>query len=224
MAKLFQTGDSSNDDLTNITLESVSDVWFRRAFLRALLLLTDENNWQQDGTATIDYARDKANELYVSATFDVPAIAGTPVGATMIWHMSTPPDRWLICDGSGVLKSEYPQLYALLGGKYGESVDFFGLPDLFGRSPFGADFSVELDDTAGSLTHTLTIAEIPSHRHRIPKASATVNAAVNTTLANARTDTALLPDIQTDLMGGGGSHNNLHPVLGVNFIIYAGLP
>ena len=223
MAKLFQTGDSDNDDLTKVTLELTSDVWLRRAFLRALWLMTDENNWQQDGLATIDYARDKSNEMYLSLRFDVLPEFTMPVGSTMIWHTDTPPDRWIICDGTGYLKADYPELWELWGSKYGSSVDFFGSPNLTDRVPYGASIPHPLDSAFGSSTHTLTVAEMPSHRHRIPKASATVNAAVNTTLANARTDTTITPDIQTDLTGGGGAHNNLQPSLSVVFIAYGGV-
>lgn len=222
MAKLFQTGDSVNETISNVTLELANNVWFKRALLRALMLMTVEENWQQDGVATVEFARDKANEMYVSIAFDVepPMTNNLPVGATTIWHMASPPDRWLICDGSGVLKSEYPLLYALIGGKYGESADFFGLPDFTNRSPFGRSFSHELDTQAGSETHTLTIGEIPSHNHtqRIGTAAGANALAVGTT--NAANSTVTRDNLNNT--GGGGAHNNLHPILAVNFIIYAG--
>lgn len=164
----------------------------------------------------------------------------TPVGATMIWHMEDPPDRWLICDGTGVLKAEYPQLYDLFGGKYGESTDFFGVPNLRSRIPYGADFDIELDEEFGEAAHTLITAEMPlhdhpltdlGHTHRVQKQSATVNAAVNVATPAARTDNPAAPHIMTDAAvtgitigntGGSLPHNNIPPVLGVNFIVYAG--
>jgi len=145
-----------------------------------------------------------------------------PIGTTMIWHMETPPPKWLICDGSGYLKTAYPELFALFGAKYGDSPSFFGVPDLREKVPYGADFLIPLDETYGEATHTLITAEIPAHSHRIPKASATVNAAVNTTLANARTDTLITPTMATDPTGGGGAHNNIQLSYGVYFIVYAG--
>lgn len=204
----------------------------------ALDWLLDYEPLEQTGALTVENARNAISDMfYVYLNQEA---ATMPVGSTMLWHMDTPPDRWIICDGSGVLKAEYPELYALFGGKYGESTDFFGVPDLTGRSPFGADFSIALDGTAGTLTHTLTTGEIPSHNHgitdpghahRVPKASATVNAGVNTSTPNARTEALTLPIMSTSVdttgvtinnTGGGGAHNNLHPVFGVNFIVYGG--
>lgn len=147
-----------------------------------------------------------------------------PIGTTVLWHMETPPTGWLICDGSGYLKAEYPKLYALFGDKYGVSTDFFGVPDLRSKVPYGADFDIELDETFGEATHTLTTAEIPAHSHRVPKQSATVNAAVNVATPAARTDNPATPHITTDETGGGGAHNNIQPSYGVYFIVYAGLP
>ena len=207
----------------------------------ALEWLLDKEPLDQTGTLTVENARNALSDMFYIYLDDEPMTV--PVGSTMIWHMDTPPDRWLLCDGSGVLKADYPELYALFGGKYGESTDFFGLPDLFGRSPFGADFSILLDDAAGTLTHTLTTAEIPSHNHAVtdpghthpPSGSATVfqgsssggstgfevdiAGQTRVQMANTGSNTT---GITTQNIGGGGSHSILHPVRGVNFIVYGG--
>lgn len=221
MAKLFQTGDSTNDNPKNVTLQLSNDVWLRRAFLQALMLLTNEDNWQQDGTATIDYARDKAVEAYVSINWEPETPTMIPVGATMIWHMTGDiPDRWLECDGSGHLIADYPELYAVLGSTYGSGGGFFGVPSMSGRSPYGVTGTINVGDTAGALTHTLDITEIPSHSHNLRIGTAAGTGAhphANTNQAAQATTYAAL--VAT---GGGLAHNNLHPVLGVRFIIYAG--
>lgn len=54
-----------------------------------------------------------------------------PVG-TVLWYASeNVPAGYLICDGSAVLKAEYPLLYAVIGSTFGEETETeFYLPDL----------------------------------------------------------------------------------------------
>jgi len=147
-----------------------------------------------------------------------------PIGSTAIWHMETPPVGWLICDGSGYLKAEYPKLYALFGDKYGESPDFFGVPDLRSKVPYGADFDIELDDTFGEANHTLTTAEMPAHNHAplSPHTNFFGFRSGGTNTAPAGTVLGVMAT--TANAGGGGDHNNIQPSYGVNFIVYAGIP
>lgn len=175
---------------------------------------------EQTGALTPETAQDALNAMIEVYLNENPAM--TPVGAIMFWTMDTPPDRWIVCDGSGYLKVDYPELWGLWGTKYGSSPDFFGSPNMFGRFPYGADFAHELDDTFGESEHTLTIGEMPAHSHRVQKQSATVNASVNTATPAARTDNPATPDIMTDETGGGGAHNNMPPGYAGIWIAYGG--
>ena len=145
-----------------------------------------------------------------------------PVGAIMMWQKTIPPSNWLKCDGGAYYVAEWPELFDVLGYFWGGSGAQFATPDFEDWSPMGAGGVVGLNDFAGSITHTLTTAQMPSHTHRVPKQSATVNAAVNVATPAARTDTLATPQIITDATGGGEPHNNLHSVFGTNYIIYAG--
>ena len=146
-----------------------------------------------------------------------------PVGTTMMWHMTVPPSRWLICDGGAAAVADYPELFALWEYEFGGSGAQFGLPDMDDYSPMGSGGNVILNDTAGEINHTLTTNEMPAHTHTILlRGSGTASGSTNR--INAPAQTTLASNVVTDAQGGGSAHNNLHPVFGVRFIVYAGRP
>lgn len=200
----------------------------------ALSWLCDKEPFEETGALTVDQAKTALSDMLWIYLTELPMF--TPVGATMIWHMDTPPDRWLICDGAGVLKSEYPELFALFGAKYGESTDFFGLPDLRSRIPYGADFDIELDEEFGEETHTLITAEMPAHNHGVTDpghihpitlrgslgaGSVARSGSNDGTTANFNTGNNTT-GISIGNTGAGDPHNNMPPVTGVNFIVFGG--
>lgn len=196
-----------------------------------LAMGTRIENWQQlSGGIEPEEAVAACVEL-LNEFFEAGECAVSPiVGEGKMWFTDTPPDRWLLLDGTPASRAEYPELFALWGTQYGagDGSTTFDIPNLIGRSPIGAGFviappmSIGLGAAFGEYEHTLTIAEMPEHRHRVPKQSVTVNAAVNVATPAARTDNPATPHVETDLAGGGLPHNNVHPVWGVNFIVYAG--
>lgn len=169
----------------------------------------------------------------------------TPIGGIMMFGGDTPPDKWLICDGSAISREDYAELFATIGVEYGagNETTTFNIPNFIDRSPMGTggDFTGFPGAIFGEHEITLTEFEMPSHvhaisdpghSHRVPKQSATVNAAVNVATPAARTDNPAAPHITTDVAftgasitatGGGLPHGNVHPVLGVTFLIYAGV-
>ncbi len=63
-----------------------------------------------------------------------------PIGSLTAYLGEDVPADWLVCDGSSVLRADYPQLFARLGTAYGAVDDtHFNLPDLRGRFLEGAD-------------------------------------------------------------------------------------
>lgn len=80
------------------------------------------------------------------------------------------PSGFLMCDGSAVSRSTYSDLFDTIGTTYGpgDGTSTFNIPNLTGRIPIGISGNVVLGDTGGEEMHTVTIAELPSHRHTIP--------------------------------------------------------
>ncbi len=74
----------------------------------------------------------------------VPAV---PIGATQIWPGSSTniPVGWALCDGSLLLKADFPDLFTAIGDAWGESGDFFNLPDFRGLFLRGVDIDADRD-------------------------------------------------------------------------------
>lgn len=65
--------------------------------------------------------------------------SGAPVGAVTPYAGSTPPDGWLLCDGSEISRTNYARLFSVIGTTYGagDGSSTFNLPN--GKSVFGND-------------------------------------------------------------------------------------
>lgn len=97
--------------------------------------------------------------------------SGVPVGTMLEFAGTTPPDKYLLCDGQAVSRTDYAELFAIIGTMYGEGdgTTTFNVPDHKGRSAIGlntddSDFDT-LGKKGGSKTHTQTTEELATHRH-----------------------------------------------------------
>jgi microcystin-dependent protein len=93
---------------------------------------------------------------------------------------------WLKCDGAWLNKSEYGLLFNVIGGTFGETSTQFRLPDPRGRvlGAVGAGAGLtarEKADLVGTETHTLTINEMPAHKHGSVDVTGNTNGNGNTT-------------------------------------------
>lgn len=152
-----------------------------------------------------------------------------PIGAILPFSSDTIPNGWLLCDGSSFSTTSYPELFEIIGTTYGYDDERNPkLPDLRGRVAVGkkaatsssdTDFS-ELGKIGGEKTHTLTVNEMPSHKHGliVNKQQGGVNAAVEPTWGTAFTST---DSNSVSTTGGDQPHNNLQPYIVQNYIIKA---
>jgi microcystin-dependent protein len=89
---------------------------------------------------------------------------------------SSAPSGWLMCDGSAISRTQYANLFAVIGVTYGvgDNVTTFNIPDLRQRFPLGKAASgtgSTLGSTGGAIDHTHTLsgstANESSHTHGI---------------------------------------------------------
>lgn len=78
------------------------------------------------------------------------------------------PNKWLLCDGSAISRSTYPQLFSIIGETYGagDGSTTFNLPDLRGEFIRGFDDGRGVD--SGRTLGSFQDHELESHRHAIP--------------------------------------------------------
>jgi len=100
-----------------------------------------------------------------------------PVGMVIDFAGTSPPSGWLMCNGQAYLQTQYPALFAVIGGYYGWSGAYggsntFNVPDCRGRTTVGVGKGAGLTNRGlggkgGEENHVLSLAELPSHNHGI---------------------------------------------------------
>ncbi|UKV15619.1 phage tail protein [Thalassospiraceae bacterium SW-3-3] len=80
--------------------------------------------------------------------------SGAEIGSVTAFAMPTPPEGWLVCDGSAVSRTDYADLYAAIGTVWGDGdqIATFNLPDLRGEfvRGFDAGRGVDVDRVFGT--------------------------------------------------------------------------
>lgn len=198
----------------------------------ALIELTYPRNWEPYGSLTPEQCTARAAVMFDDFTFNRGGCR--MVGELILWPVATSPKtNWLVCDGSSVLRADYPDLFAVIGTTYG-TVDgtHFNLPDLRGNVPIGQDGSTYVIGTpVGEAAHTLVTSEIPSHAHVDAGHSHTEITATPTLIAIGAGVPApsAIPGVgitggasaNITATGGDGAHNNIQPSLPITYLIVA---
>lgn len=162
------------------------------------------------------------------------------VGEIRMFAGNFPPNGWMFCEGATLPISENEVLFQLIGTTYGgDGQETFNLPNLASRIPLhmgtGPDGTTyQIGEMAGTEQETLSIQQIPNHRHTVMATASgqALNPTNGTTLASPSggpqgvmtfTDppatTSLNPANGTTAAGGSQPHENTQPFLCINFII-----
>lgn len=158
-----------------------------------------------------------------------------PPGVVLPYAGTTAPSGWLLCYGQAISRATYAALFSAIGTTYGggDGSTTFNVPDLRGRVAGGKDDmggaaasrlttggsgvnGAVLGASGGAETHTLSVAQMPSHSHTVSGASASVGSGSNDLRASG---SAAGAQPTTSSQGSGAAHNNTQPTLVLNHII-----
>ena len=169
---------------------------------------------------------------------DIATYVGTvvpPAGTITMYAGSKAPTGWLICDGSLLQSSEkYGKLYAVIGTTFtgnesGAGANKFRIPDMQGRVVVGTGTGRSVGAVGGAEEVTLTLAQIPPHRHAFQGGSVTINDATNGPQGGLEndaggnlygfTDKQTISMNSTVLAKAATAHDNMQPYIVLNYII-----
>ena len=152
------------------------------------------------------------------------------LGEIKIISWNYPPKGWAFCNGQLLPINQNQALFSILGTTYGgDGRTNFALPNLQGRMPMHIGNGLDLGESGGEQSHTLALAELPSHSHPAncnssPGSVASPGDAVwaqdnngNAPYSSAGGSGMALGAINP--VGGSQAHNNLAPYLTLNFVI-----
>jgi microcystin-dependent protein len=157
------------------------------------------------------------------------------IGEIRIMPGNVVPTGWALCDGQILPVAGNGPLFDVLGYRFGgNGSTTFGLPDLRGRVPIGAGQGPGLNlrdvgESAGVEAQTLSLGQIPSHRHALRASTsngASYDPANGILAGNAAAIPNFGPSADTDMAAGavaasgtGQPHNNMQPFLTLRYMI-----
>ena len=153
------------------------------------------------------------------------------LGEIKICSFNFAPKGWAMCNGQLLPINQNQALFSLLGTTYGgNGQTTFALPNLEGRVPTHLGSGLTEGEAGGEESHTLTLAETPTHTHLLQGSTAQGTTASptgnvpGTSSGNAYVQQNLqsavaLAAASVTSVGGGQAHENRQPFLTLNFCI-----
>jgi microcystin-dependent protein len=223
----YHTGDKpANVTYTDWLVRLPNIDWVRQAFSGALFVLGANSTWVTEGNATGDETAQWFKQAFLGLReMDYRIGMVFPTIAEAI------PDDTLICNGGTYNRDDYPLLWEVLpaGSK---TPTTFTLPDLSDRFIRGANSPLNVGNTGGADSVTLTTDEMPSHTHlqqphshSYTQTTALPTAAgIEPTLADVTTQIPSITGVATainEFSGGGLPHENLPPYYDLIYVAVA---
>lgn len=153
------------------------------------------------------------------------------LGELRIMSFSFAPQGWALCNGQLLPINQNQALFSLLGTTFGGDGRLtFALPNLRGRVPVCEGPSFSLGQTMGESSHTISIAELPTHTHGLQAttAAATTSSPANALLATSRgapvygpaaAAVGVMSATAVTQVGGSQPHENRQPFLTLSICI-----
>lgn len=161
----------------------------------------------------------KFEQMFLQPTGDT-----LPVGSISAYGGENIPTNWLKCNGEAISRTDYPDLFKAIGTTYGsgDGSTTFNLPNISERVIVGnaGDGEFSLGTTGGEKEHTLTIDEMPAHKHELTiEGGGSLGASGVKWLTG--TNMRKYAGDMIENAGGNQAHNNMQPYIVLNYIIKA---
>lgn len=199
--------------------------------LGAIQELSFSYNWEQFGSLTSEECADRM--LVMFNEFLDGGVSCRMIGEIIPFAGNeSPKSTWLICNGQGLSRTEYSELFAVIGTTYGApNGDYFNIPDLRGRTLIHENDTYPIGSSFGETEHVLTTDELAQHSH--------YDNGHSHTTGNSFTGLALAPGEEPVLIpnpipaytgtsyadiavtGIDAPHNNMQPSVAINYLIVA---
>lgn len=123
----FYTGTGDSASVARYIVDIQDEPWLIEAFMGAMDFLGVPEQWKEVGSITRDVAAERSNDALVTFRRD-----STVIGSIILSATASAPANTLLCDGASYLKSDYPELVAVLNSVFFSDSTHFVTPNQVG--------------------------------------------------------------------------------------------